>query len=167
MLIRIYCSECGFLNVDMEGALPVARNECMFCLKGLSPEGRLENLNITIEYFQHFAVRKGASSKAIKTDIGILEKNGCTIRGVIQRIKKKECEIPFQDDHITGLLKQVLKKDLTPEKIGLEKDLYKTRRGLVHLRQELKRELKYAEDSSSTYMFKLLKERRDCTLLIR
>ena len=161
---RIYCSECGFLNIET-----VARSECTSCLKGLSPEGMLKNLETTTEHFGYFTVSKGADSKTIKNDIQILEANESTIMRVIQRIKKKEKELRylFQDDQITDLLKQVLKKDLTPEKIGLEKDLYKTRRGLVHLRQELKRELKYAEDSSSTYMFKLLKERRDCTLLIR
>ena len=155
---RIYCSECGFLNTET-----VAGRECMSCLKGLSPKGMLKNLKTTIEYFACFTVRNGADSKAIKRDIEILEKNESTIMRVIQRIKKKDKEIRylFQDDQITDLLKQVLKKDLTPEKIGLEKDLYKTRRGLAHLRHELK----YAKDSSSTNRFKLLKERSGCTLI--
>ena len=140
MRVRIYCSECGFLNIEMKesSGLP---NECMSCLKGLSPKGMLKNLDITIEYCGYFIVRKGASFQAIKKDIEILEKNKSVIRGIIQRIKKKESgrRRLGKDDQITDLLKQVLKKDMTPEKIGLEKGLRNTKRGLAHLRQELER----------------------------
>jgi len=135
MEVRICCAECGFLNTDV-------RNECKACLSQL---------------------RIGTSSKKLKKKIILLEKNKFAIQKIIHQIKKNGKEYPFQDDETTDLLKQVLKKNLTSEKLALEKDLHHTKRTIVRLRQDLEKiyakERTFRNKSSSMSLFKFLEEK--------
>jgi len=151
--VRIYCSECGFLNTK-----PGVQNECKACLSQLSLEGTINKVDVILSRF-----RAWASSKKVKKTIRILEKNETAIQKIIRQIKKKGTRYPFQDDETTDLLKQVLKKDLTPEKLTLEKDLHHTRLTIVSLRQDLEniyaKERAFRSSSSSLSLFKLLEEK--------
>ena len=149
----IYCDECGFLNCD-----PDEQNTCKGCFDHLSPAGAINPIGVTLIRF-----RTETDSKKIKKQISILEKNETTIQGIIHRIKKKGKQSPFQDDEITDLLKQVLKKNLTSEKLDLEKDLRHTRMVIGRLRQDLEKnytkEPIHQNKFPSMPLFKLLKEK--------
>ncbi len=101
--------------------------------------------------------------KKNKKKIAILEQNETTIQEIIHRIKKKGGQYLFQDDEITDLLKQVLKKNLTSEKLDLEKDLRHTRLLIRRLRQDLEKiytkETTHQNKFQSLSLFKLLKEK--------
>ena len=57
--VRIYCSECGFLNTK-----PGVQNECKACLSQLSLEGTINKVDVILSRF-----RAWASSKKVKKTI--------------------------------------------------------------------------------------------------
>jgi hypothetical protein len=85
------------------------------------------------------------------------------IQEIIHQIKKKGKQYPFQDDETTDLLKQVLKKNLTPEKLALEKNLHYTKLVIGLLHQDLEKiydkEKTLQNRSSSMSLFKLLEKK--------
>lgn len=151
--VWIYCDECGFLNCD-----PDEQNKCKGCFVQLSAAGAINPIGVTL-----IRLRTESNSKKIKKKIAILEQNETTIQEIIHRIKKKGGQYLFQDDEITDLLKQVLKKNLTSEKLDLEKDLRHTRLLIRRLRQDLgkiyTKETTHQNKFQSLSLFKLLKEK--------
>ena len=149
----VYCSECGFLNDNSN-----TRSKCKACLSQLLSEGVINKLEVTLIH-----LRTRSSFKELKINIKLLKQNESAIQKIIHQIKKKGKQYPFQDDETTDLLKQVLKKNLTPEKLALEKNLHHTKLIIGHLRQDL--EKKYDKEktlqnkSSSMSLFKLLEEK--------
>ena len=150
---RVYCSECGFLNDNSN-----ARSKCKACLSQLLSEGVINKLEVTLIH-----LRTRSSFKELKLNIKLLKQNESVIQKIIHQIKKKGKQYPFQDDETTDLLKQVLKKNLTPEKLALEKNLHHTKLIIGHLCQDLgknyDKEKTLQNKSSSMSLFKLLEEK--------
>jgi len=151
--VWIYCDECGFLNCGPDG-----QNKCKGCFGQLSTAGAINPIGVTL-----IRLRTELNSKKIKKNVEILEQNETTIREIIHRIKKKRKQYLFHDDEITDLLKQVLKKNLTSEKLDLEKDLRHTRLLIRRLRQDFEKiytkETTHQNKFQSLTLFKLLKEK--------
>ena len=157
MTKSIYCRECGFLNKEQYHKLI----DCKACNEKLSAAGEIKTPKILITGLGNFILRKGFSFQELTTDIKILESNREIIRKIIQRIKLKEKKVkqPFNDDEITNLLYQILKQSITPEKLGIEKDLHRIRVTLDILRKNLKPQIPITPSASARNLFKLIEAR--------
>ncbi len=154
MKCRVYCSECGFLNDNSN-----VRSKCKACLSQLLSEGVINKLEVTLIH-----LRTRSNFKELKINIKLLKQNESAIQEIIRQIKKKGKQYPFQDDETTDLLKQVLKKNLTPEKLALEKNLHYTKLVIGLLHQDLEKiydkEKTLQNRSSSMSLFKLLEKKK-------